>query len=153
MKLRDIMTGDVHVVEPSATIEECARKMRDLDVGAIPVCDGEKVVGIVTDRDITVRAIAEGEDPKGCKVADVMSEGVRWCFDDEDVEKAGRLMRDEQIRRLIVVNHHKKLVGVVSLGDLAVKQGDEALSGGVLEGISEPASMSSGEESPAGPAT
>lgn len=138
MKLSEIMTGKVEVIGPDATLEECARKMRDADIGAIPVCDGDKVRGIVTDRDIAVRAVAEGEDPKTSRVSDVMTEKVSWCFEDQDVEDAARLMRDRQVRRIVVIDRKKKLCGIVALGDLAVRGHDEHTEAQVLEGVSSP---------------
>ena len=114
--------------------------MRDLDVGPLPVCgDDDRLAGMVTDRDIAVRAVAEGWDPTAKRVRDVMSEEVVYCFEDQAVEDAARLMRENQIRRLVVLNRDKRLVGIVSLGDLAVETGDEELAGRTLEEVSEPA--------------
>jgi CBS domain-containing protein len=139
MQIRDIMTRRVEVVHPDATIEEAAEKMKRLDVGPLPVCDGERLLGMVTDRDITVRATSEGRDPKNTRVRDVMTEEVFYCFDDQSVDEAAEIMRRAQIRRLPIVNRDKRLVGIVSLGDLAVQTGDQELSGEVLEDVSEPA--------------
>jgi CBS domain-containing protein len=138
MELREIMTRNVQVIAPDATLRDAARMMKDLDFGGIPVCDGDRLTGFVTDRDIVIRAVAEGEDPSTCKVADVMSDKLVWCFEDEDVEEAGRLMEEKQVRRLAVVDRNKKLVGILSLGDLAVEGEDEDFAGEVLEQVSEP---------------
>jgi CBS domain-containing protein len=138
MQLKDIMTGQVQVIEPGATLEECARKMRDGDFGAVPVCDGDRIVGIITDRDIAVRAVAEGEDPRTCRVADVMTGDITWCYDDQQVEEAANLMTEKQIRRLIVVDRTKKLCGIVALADLAVRGEEDARKADTLEGVSEP---------------
>ncbi len=138
MRVSEVMTRGVECVAPDTTLQEAARKMRDLDVGPLPICDKDRLAGILTDRDIAVRAVAEGRDPKTTKVRDVMTEGVDYCFEDDDAASAARQMRDKQIRRLVVLNRDKRMVGIVSLGDLAVKTGDERLSGKTLEHVSEP---------------
>src|SRR4051812_15542234 len=120
-KLNEIMTQDVQVIPPTCTVSEAAQKMKELDSGALPVCDGNKLVGMVTDRDITIRAVAAGLDPSQIPVTDVMTRPITYCFDDQDVEEAVRLMEVRKIRRLVVLNRDKKLVGVLSLGDIAVK--------------------------------
>src|SRR3712207_8968 len=103
MKLSEIMTRNVEVVRPDATLQEAAQKMKNLDVGPLPVCDGRKVQGMLTDRDITIRATAAGLDPKTTKVRDVMTPDVTYCFEDQDVQDAARIMGEQQIRRLIVL--------------------------------------------------
>jgi CBS domain-containing protein len=113
--------------------------MRSLDAGSLPVCDHDRLAGMITDRDITVRAVADGRDPRTATVRDAMSEGINYCFEDDDVADAARLMRQKQIRRLVVLNHDKRLVGIVSLGDLAVETSDEHLAGETLERVSQPA--------------
>ena len=135
-QLRDIMTKDVQTLAPGATVQQAAEKMRDLDVGAIPVCDGQKLVGMVTDRDIAVRSASLGHDPKSTKVADVMSPEVVWCFDDAGVDEVARLMRERQVRRIPVVNRGKQLVGIVALGDVATESDDHAMKGQTLEAVS-----------------
>ena len=115
MQLREIMTPQVEVVAPNAGLADCARKMRDLDVGAIPVCDGDRLRGMVTDRDLAIRGLAEGRDPKSTPVSDVMSGEVVWCFDDQEASEAASIMREKQIRRLPVLDRKKRLVGIVSL--------------------------------------
>ncbi|HEX3245024.1 MAG TPA: CBS domain-containing protein [Chloroflexota bacterium] len=139
MQLKEIMTRNVEVIHPNATLEEAAAKMDDLNVGPLPVCDGRRLVGIVTDRDIVVRAISAGQDPKSTRVRDVMTSDVVYEFEDQDVREATRRMKEDQIRRLVVLDSDKNLVGIVSLGDLAVDSGDDGLSGDVLEGVSSPA--------------
>jgi CBS domain-containing protein len=138
MQLKEIMTRDVEVIHPNATLDEAAGKMDALNVGPLPVCDGDRLVGFLTDRDITVRSTAAGNDPKTTKVRDVMTGEVVYCFEDQEVHEAARLMDEKQIRRLVILNRAKKLVGIVSLGDLAVETGDDRLSGDVLEGVSTP---------------
>jgi CBS domain-containing protein len=142
MKLRDVMTREVEVVHPEASVTEAAEKMRSLDVGPLPVCDGDRLVGMITDRDVTVRATAQGRDPGTVRVREVMTPDVFYCFEDEDVKNAAQIMRDRQVRRLVVLDRDKRLVGIVSLGDLAVDTGDDKLSGRTLEKISEPAEPS-----------
>jgi CBS domain-containing protein len=139
MKLRDVMTRDVDVIAPDATIREAAARMKALDVGSLPVCDGRRLQGMVTDRDLAIRAVAEGRDPDATPIREVMSPGVVTAFEDDDVKDAAALMQREQIRRLPVLDRAKQLVGIVSLGDLAVESGDDRLMGQTLEEISEPA--------------
>lgn len=139
MQLKDIMTPDVECVRPGDTLQEAARKMKSLDVGPMPVCgDNDKIVGMLTDRDITIRATAEGLDPKTAKVRDAMTDEVVYCFEDQDVKEAAKLMEERQIRRLLVMNRDKRLVGIVSLGDLATKTGDKQQAGEVIKDVSEP---------------
>lgn len=140
MQIKDVMTPGVECTQPSATLREAAQKMRDLDVGPLPVCgDDERLAGMITDRDITVRAVAEGRDPGTTLVRDVMTPKVIYCFEDQDVSEAARLMEENQVRRVVVLNDQKRLVGILSLGDLAVDVGDEQLAGHTLEAVSEPA--------------
>jgi len=138
MLLRDIMTINVEVIHPDATLKEAADMMKSLNVGPIPVCDGQRLQGMVTDRDITVRATAEGWDPNTTRVRDVMTPDVVYCFEDQDVRDAARMMEEHQIRRLIVLDRNKDLVGIVSLGDMAVYTADDEETGEVLERVSEP---------------
>ena len=139
MQLKEIMTRDVEVVHPDATLQEAATKMDQLNVGAIPVCDGDRLVGMLTDRDITVRATAAGRDPKTTRVREAMTAEVVYLFEDQDVPDAARLMEQDQIRRVVILNQDKRLVGIVSLGDLAVDAPGARLAEEVLEGVSEPA--------------
>lgn len=138
MQLRDIMTREVQVVCPDATLEDAAKIMQQLDVGPVPVCDGERLVGMLTDRDITIRATAQGKDPKSTTAREVMTPDVVYCYEDQDVQEAARLMEEKQIRRLLVLNRDKRLVGIVSLGDLAEGTHDEELEAEVLEAVSTP---------------
>jgi CBS domain-containing protein len=139
MQLKDVMTRGVTVVPPEATVQEAARKMQELEVGPLPVCDGERLVGLLTDRDITVRAVAAGRDPATTAVREVMTPEVVYCFEDQDVREAVKLMEEKQIRRLPVLNRNKWLVGIVALGDLAVEAGASQQAGEALKGVSEPA--------------
>jgi CBS domain-containing protein len=136
MKVSELMTRDVKVVAPNDTVRRAAQIMDDLNVGALPVCDGQILVGMITDRDITIRATAAGKAPDQARVSDTMSTDVRWCFDDDDVDEVVRKMSDSQIRRVPVVSRDKKLVGIVALGDLATDQAPGVAS--ALKNISEP---------------
>jgi CBS domain-containing protein len=136
-QVADVMTRDVRVVSPTDTIQRAAQCMDELNVGAVPVCDGAKLVGMVTDRDITVRGVAAGKGGDR-PVSEVMSEHVRWCYEDQDVDEAMDEMRDAQIRRLPVIDHDKKLIGILSLGDLADRGPDEKRVGETLKDISTP---------------
>jgi CBS domain-containing protein len=140
MRVSEVMTRGVECIRPTQTIAQAAERMRELNVGSLPVCgDNDRLVGMITDRDITVRATAGACDPHATYVSDVMTPTVIYCFEDQDVREAARLMEENQIRRLVVLTDDKRLVGIVSLGDLAVKTGDDELSGEALEQVSEPA--------------
>lgn len=139
MKINEVMTRDVEIIHPNATLAEAAQKMKTLNIGPLPVCDGQTVLGMVTDRDITIRATADGSDPTTTKVRDVMTPDVEYVFDDQDVEDAAKLMAEKQIRRVVVLNHDKRLVGIVAMADLAVDADEDKLMGQTLESISEPA--------------
>jgi len=138
MRLREIMTRDVEVVRPEDSIADAARKMEDLNVGALPVCDNGRLVGVLTDRDVTVRATAEGANPRTHSVGDTMTRDLVYCTEDQDVSDAEELMRTRQIRRLPILGSDQRLVGIVSLGDLATDDEDSRRSGRILEGVSEP---------------
>ena len=139
MKLKDIMTPHVECLKPDDSLAHAAQRMRDLDVGSLPICGmNERLTGIITDRDITVRGTAAGCDPETTRVADIMTQGITYCSVDDSLDEAASLMEEKQIRRLAVLDGNKRLVGIVSLGDLAVKGNDAALSAEALEQISEP---------------
>ncbi len=141
--VRDVMTANVQTVAPDATIQEAARLMRDVDCGAVPVCDGDRLAGIVTDRDIAVRAIAEGKDAS-CQVRDVMSGGVITCGEDDSIEDVAELMEEKQVRRIVVVDENKRLSGIVALADLALDaSADELMVDEVLERVSAPSANTS----------
>ena len=139
MLIKGIMTMGVECVRPEDSLVRAAEKMRDFDVGVLPVCGGgDRLVGMITDRDIIVRAISQGYEPGSPSVRDVMTPEIVFCFEDQDVQDAVELMKDKQIRRLLVLDNDKKLVGIMSLGDLAVDLRDEQMVGSALEAISEP---------------
>jgi CBS domain-containing protein len=137
MQLKDVMTREVAVVPPDATLEHAAARMRDLNVGSLPVCDGERLLGMVTDRDITVRSTAAGRDPGTVPVREAMTDDVVYGFEDQDVQEAARVMEERQIRRLVVLNQEKQLVGIVSVDDLAV-DASARLAGEVVQGAAQP---------------
>lgn len=124
MQVRECMTSDVKIIDPNMTIREAAATMRDQDTGFLPVGENDRLVGTLTDRDIAVRAVCEGKDPNTVKVRETMSDHIVYCYDDQDSSEAAKMMADKQIRRLAVLNHDKRLVGVVSLGDLAERAHD-----------------------------
>jgi CBS domain-containing protein len=138
MKISTLMTRDVRIAAPEWSIREAAAAMADIDSGFLPVGDNDRLVGTITDRDIAIRAVAEGRGPD-TKVREVMSGNVKYCFDDEEVSDVARNMAELQIRRLPVVSRDKRLVGVVALGDLATGGGEADDHAEVaLSGISEP---------------
>jgi len=139
MKIRDILTKNPHVVRPDAMISEAAKMMKQHNIGMLPVCDGQRLVGSITDRDLAVRAIAEGRNPLATKVSDIMTPNVFWCYDDQELEEAAQLMEQKQIRRLPILNREKRLVGIISLGDFALRSQNDRLAEEVLECVSEPA--------------
>jgi CBS domain-containing protein len=135
MQVREIMTKDVKIVRPDDTIQRAANLMGEVDCGALPVGQNDRLVGVVTDRDITLRAVARGNAPNQCTVRDVMSPSIKYVFDDETLEDAAQKMSQLQVRRLPVLNREKRLVGIVSLGDLALKY-DGRSTATALKGIS-----------------
>jgi CBS domain-containing protein len=136
----DVMTRGVRTMSPSDTVSKAAQAMDELNVGVIPICEGDKLVGMVTDRDIVVRGVAQECDVRTTKLADVMSTNVRCATEDQDVDEILGEMADAQIRRLAVVDSQQRLVGIVTLGDIADKDpGDEAEVGTSLADISSPA--------------
>lgn len=138
MRIADAMTRDVQVIKPDQSLVDAARLMADCDCGALPVADNDRLVGMLTDRDIVVRGLAQGKTPD-TRVQDVMSADVKYCFEDEDLDDVAHNMGDLQVRRLPVVSRDKRLVGIVSLGDIATS--DESPAGEALSSISEPASQ------------
>ncbi|NIP42289.1 MAG: CBS domain-containing protein [candidate division Zixibacteria bacterium] len=137
MKTKEIMREDIKLIHPERTLTEAAKKMQQFDIGALPVVDEDKVVGMITDRDILVRAVAEGANPDQTKTGDVMTKEVVTVYDDQDVEEAKKLMKENQIRRLVILNRDNQVSGVISLGDLATAAFDREDSGEVLEKVSE----------------
>lgn len=139
MKVKDIMTSRFETIEATQSLEDAAKKMSSLGVGILPVEEGNEIIGLVTDRDIVVRGLAEEKDPTLTSISEVMSSNLIWCYQDDDIEKAGKLMEERKVRRLLVCDQNDVPVGILSLGDLAAKTHQEKFSGEVLEYISEPA--------------
>ncbi len=135
MRVKKIMSSKVVWIEPDTSLRDAAKKMRDLDVGCLPVGKNDRLVGMVTDRDIACRAVAAGRDPAKTTIEKVMSKGVTYCFDDQDINDAARLMEKKQIHRLPVLNRDKRMVGILSLGDLAL-HAPNRLTGEVVEQVS-----------------
>jgi CBS domain-containing protein len=136
MEIGNVMTRDVKIASPEDTLQHAAKLMEKNDFGLLPVGENDRLVGMLSDRDITVRAVARGLAPDRCKVRDVMSRDVKYVYDDESIEDAARNMSDLQVRRLPVLNRSKRLVGIVSLGDLALTEPEPA--GDALTSISQP---------------
>src|SRR4051794_782113 len=124
----EVMSRNARVVAPHETLQRAAQLMDELDVGALPVCDGERLVGMVTDRDLTVRGFAAGKMPQEAHVDEVMTGEVRWCYEDQALDEVITQMADSQVRRIPVISHdeQRRLVGIVSLGDVATRSGPEA---------------------------
>jgi CBS domain-containing protein len=141
----EIMTTDVQLIGPQETLQMAAQMMDQLNVGALPVCDGRRLLGMVTDRDITVRGTAAGMAPDEACVSDVMTTRTEWCTEDQDAEEVLRLMGDAQVRRLPVINVDRQLVGIVSIGDLATRQ--PATVDPAMREISEPSEPDGGPRS------
>src|SRR3954469_15324114 len=134
MQVREIMTPEVTIASPDDTVQKAAKLMEKIDSGVLPVGENDRLVGMVTDRDITVRAVAQGKSPSRCKVREIMSEDVKYVYEDESVEDAARNMSELQVRRLPVLNREKRLVGIVSLGDVYAR--DEGKAASALKNIS-----------------
>ena len=138
MKLSEIMTRDVEILQPDDTLSSAAQKMRDRDIGFLPVCDGDSLMGVLSDRDIAIRALADSLDINVMLGRDLMTTPAIYCFDDQDVTEAAKVMGENQIRRLVILSReNERVVGVISLGDL-VRKGITDLSGQVLQKVSEP---------------
>ena len=136
MKVSEAMTRDVRVANPDETICDAAKAMAALDVGALPVGDSDRLIGMITDRDIAVRAVAEHKGPD-TPIREVMTHEVKYCFEDEDLDHVATNMADIQVRRLPVVNREKRLVGILALGDVAMVEGRAAASDAIT-GVSRP---------------
>jgi len=136
MKVSEVMTRDVQLIEPTQTIRDAAKMMAELDAGIMPVREGDRLVGMITDRDIAVRAVAQGKGPD-TPIREVMTEDVKYCYEDDDTQDVARNMAEIQVRRLPVLNQDKRLVGIISLGDLAVTD-EPGKAGEAVAGISQP---------------
>ena len=140
MKVSECMTPAVEIASPEDTIQHVARTLREIDAGSMPVGENDRLVGMITDRDIAVRAIADGKGPD-TKVREVMTQNIHYCFEDEDIDDVSEQMADHKVRRLPVLNRDKRLVGIISLGDVSLSDG--ASSGEALSDISQPGGLHS----------
>jgi CBS domain-containing protein len=136
MKVTSVMTSNVECIAPDATLQETAQRMKALDVGFLPVCENDILIGTITDRDIAIRSVAEGHDIRKTKARDVMSAPVYYCYDDQDISECGHSMQSQSVRRMLVLNRGKNLVGVVSLGDIATRAGELPLAATTLKQVS-----------------
>ena len=137
MQVKDVMTKDVELASPSHTIQKAASLMAKTDCGILPVADKDSLVGMITDRDIAIRAVAAGKGPSTL-VSEVMSAEVLYCFDDQDIDEVVQNLSDQKVRRLPVMNRQKRLVGILSLGDIARQKDASDEAGDALKAISEP---------------
>jgi CBS domain-containing protein len=139
MKAKQIMSRNVASVTPSTPISRAAEKMRELDIGFLPVLEHDRVEGTLTDRDITIRSVATGRDTRLEPVSEIMTPAVFHCYEDEEIEEVGRQMQEKEVRRMLILDRQEKLVGVVSLGDIAKTTGETELAGETLGEIAEAA--------------
>jgi CBS domain-containing protein len=137
VRIQEVMTRNVHMANPRQTIREAARLMADIDAGALPVGENDRLVGMITDRDIAVRAVAEGKG-LDTPVSEIMSPEICYCFEDQELDEIAANMADIKVRRLPVVSRDKRLVGIVALGDIALSDDPNGAAGVALCGVSEP---------------
>lgn len=135
MHVSEVMSRDVKLVNPEQTVRDAARLMAQIDAGILPVAEGDRLVGMITDRDIVVRALGDGGGPE-TPVREVMTRDVKYCFEDDELDDVSRNMADLQIRRLPVMDSHKRLVGIVAVGDIS-RGIDSGTAGGMIQSISE----------------
>jgi CBS domain-containing protein len=137
MKIKEVMTKSADIIDPSASIIEAAKLMAKNNYGFLPVCDGQKIIGVITDRDIVVNGIAKAINPEEAIVKDIMTGKVLYCYENDAVQEVASLMEEEQVRRLIVLDDNKKIVGVVSLGDIVTKQDQQEINSNLIKAVSE----------------
>ncbi len=138
MQVQEIMTKSFEMINASAKITEAAQKMKSMNIGVLPVTEGNKIIGVITDRDMVVRAIAEDKEVGKVDVKDIMSPEIARCMAEDNVDEAAKIMKEKQVRRLIVLDNKNTPVGIVSLGDIAAKAHSEQLAGQTLDAISQP---------------
>ena len=143
LRIKEVMTPHAVVTRPDVTLQEAAWRMKVMDVGALPVCDGDDILGIITDRDIAVRAVADGRDATRSQVHEFMTPDVILCREDDDMAAAGRLMAENQVRRLVVVDDDGRISGIISISDMALDRQDRRLAGRVLSEVSQPTGFES----------
>jgi CBS domain-containing protein len=137
-KVADIMTRSVDSLTPETSVRDAADRMKTRNIGSLPVCENNQLVGTLTDRDVTIRVTAEGRDPEKTKVGEIMSKEMVTCLPEQDISEAEQLMHDHQVRRLPVVDESRTLVGYLSMAKIAQAEQDEKITGKVIRGISEP---------------
>jgi len=137
MKVREIMTSNVECLGPESSLKEIAQEMKSLDVGFIPICENDRLVGTVTDRDIVIRHVADGRDVNTTQVREIMSREIIYAFEEDDVKTVAERMREKDVRRILILDENKRLVGVVSIGDIS--KVEEKVSGKTLHDIAEAA--------------
>ncbi len=138
IQAKDIMSKKPECLSPNATLQAAAEKMRAHDYGFIPIGEKDRLIGVVTDRDIVIRAVAQGKDSDKTKLKDVMTKGIYYCFENDSIETVVQMMEKLQIRRLVVLNEAKRMTGVISLGDIVTKCKNSKLSGELADAVSHP---------------
>jgi CBS domain-containing protein len=139
MKVSEIMTQKVECIDPDTPIAKAAEIMRERHIGFLPICDDDRLVGTLTDRDITIQSVAQGRDPRLAPVREIMAQQVFYCYEDDDINKVGSHMQEREVRRMLILSRQKRLVGVVSIGDIAKASGAKQLAGETLGHIAEAA--------------
>jgi CBS domain-containing protein len=137
MQAKDIMTNKAEIISPDTTLNQAAEKMRSQDIGFLPIGENDRLIGAITDRDIVVRGLAAGKNADTTTVKDIMTNDIRYCFETDTLDKVAEIMSSSQIRRLAVLNAAKRIVGIISLGDVATKSENAALTGKVTADVSE----------------
>lgn len=137
MRALDIMSKKPEFLPPETSLKEAASQMQSHDYGFIPIGENDRLIGAVTDRDMTIRGVAKGLDPNKTKIKDIMSEGIQYCYENDEVESIAKKMEELQIRRLVVLNEDKRMTGIISLGDIVTKCKDVELSAELTEAVSQ----------------
>lgn len=137
MKAKDLMSTNPEILSPETTLKQAAEKMREQNIGFLPIGENDRLIGTITDRDLAIRGVAAGKDPNKTAVRDIMTDEIRYCFENDSAEKVSEIMSSLKIRRLIILNDNKRMVGIISMGDVATKSQDFKLSGKVIAAISE----------------
>lgn len=137
MQAKDIMTKKAEIIAPDTTLNQAAEMMKSQDIGFLPIGENDRLIGAITDRDIVIRGLAAGKDADNTTVRDIMTDEIRYCFEEDSLEKVTEIMSKSQIRRLAVLSAEKRIVGIISLGDVATKSQDANLTGKVTADVSE----------------
>jgi CBS domain-containing protein len=137
MQAKDLMSKNPEIISPDITLKQAAEKMRNQDIGFLPIGENDRLIGAITDRDIVIRGLALGKDSDKTIVRDVMTDEIRYCFENDSLDKVAEMMGNLQIRRIAVLNEDKRIVGIISLGDVATKSQDTKLTGKVTTDVSE----------------